>query len=139
MKIFFIILSVYKQWQINIIKNTIKSFEKNHVNDIKISKEEKDKRQKKARERYQNLSEEEKQKLLEFMRNYYLAHKKYIFSCFVGFFNFKAVEKKQKTKTRTIKNEFSYQVFQVSPWYIKKFKNVGNVCKTKTFLLWNIF
>ena len=86
MKIFFIILSIYKQWQINIIKNTIKSFEKNHVNDIKISKEEKDKRQKKARERYQNLSEEEKQKLLEFMRNYYLAHKKYIFSCFVGFF-----------------------------------------------------
>ena len=85
------------------------------MKDIKISKEEKDKRQKKTRERYQNLSEEEKQKLLEYMRNYYLAHKKYIFSCFVGFFNFKVVEKKQKTKTRTIKNEFSYQVFQVSP------------------------
>ena len=29
-----------------------------------------------ARERYQNLSEEPKQKLLEYMRNYYLAHKK---------------------------------------------------------------
>ena len=73
------------------------------MNDIKISKEEKDKRQKKARERYQNLSGEEKQKLLEFMRNYYLAHKKYIFSCFVGFFNFKAVEKKPKNKNKNNK------------------------------------
>ena len=31
---------------------------------------------KKTRERYQNLSEKQKQKLLEYMENYYLAHKK---------------------------------------------------------------
>ena len=29
-----------------------------------------------ARERYQNLSEEEKERKVEYMRNYYLAHKK---------------------------------------------------------------
>ena len=41
-----------------------------------LSEEEKDKRRKKFRERYQNLPEEQKQKLLEYMKNYYLAHKK---------------------------------------------------------------
>ena len=30
----------------------------------------------KHKERYQNLPEEQKHKLLEYMRNYYLAHKK---------------------------------------------------------------
>ena len=36
----------------------------------------KEKLQKEARERYQNLSEEEKQKKVEYMRTYHLAHKK---------------------------------------------------------------
>ena len=34
------------------------------------------KKAKKAQDRYQNLSEEKKQKKVEYMRNYYLAHKK---------------------------------------------------------------
>ena len=37
-------------------------------------KEKKDKKLKKVRDRYQNLSEEQKQKLLEYMKKYYLAH-----------------------------------------------------------------
>ena len=51
-----------------------------------LSEKEKDKRQKKARERYlkkkkaknssKNLSEENEKKLAEFSRNYYSAHKK---------------------------------------------------------------
>ena len=36
---------------------------------------------KEARGRYQSLSEEEKEKKVEYMRNYYLAHKKQILSC----------------------------------------------------------
>ena len=36
---------------------------------------------KEARGRYQSLSEEEKKKKVEYMRNYYLAHKKQILSC----------------------------------------------------------
>ena len=39
-------------------------------------KKNKEKLQKEAREKYQNLSEEEKQKKAEYMRNYYLANKK---------------------------------------------------------------
>ena len=35
----------------------------------------KEKLQKKVRERYQNLPEEQKQQLLEYMKNYYVAHK----------------------------------------------------------------
>ena len=37
------------------------------------------KRRKKAQDRYKNLSEEEKQEKAEYMRNYYVAHKKYFF------------------------------------------------------------
>ena len=59
----------------NIIKNTNKDSEKKHVND---------KRQGKVAERYQNLSEEQKQKLLEHMRNYYLLYK--LFICLIRFF-----------------------------------------------------
>ena len=39
-------------------------------------KKKKEKRQKKARDRYKNLSEEEKEKKVEYMRSYYLGHKK---------------------------------------------------------------
>ena len=42
-----------------------------------LSEEEKDKTAKKnVRDRYQNIPEEKKQKLLEYMKKYYLAHKK---------------------------------------------------------------
>ena len=48
------------------------------TDDIEISwedpREEKAERQKKLRERYQNLTEEQKQKLLEYMINYYTTH-----------------------------------------------------------------
>ena len=59
----------------NIIKNTKKDSEKKDVND---------KRKGKVAERYQNLSEEQKQKLLEHMRNYYLLYK--LFICLIRFF-----------------------------------------------------
>ena len=36
----------------------------------------KEKLRKESRERYQNLSEEDKEKKIEYIRNYYLAHKK---------------------------------------------------------------
>ena len=41
-----------------------------------LSKEEKERKRQYNRERNKNLSEEQKQKLVEYMRNYYLAHKK---------------------------------------------------------------
>ena len=41
-----------------------------------IFEEEKDKRPKKVQDRYQNLPVEQNQKLLEYMKKYYLAHKK---------------------------------------------------------------
>ena len=41
-----------------------------------LSEEEKDKRRKKVQDRHQNLPEEQRQKLLEYMKKYYLAHKK---------------------------------------------------------------
>ena len=44
-----------------------------------LSEEEKKKRQY-HRERNKNLSEEENGKKVEYMRNYYLAHKKYLLS-----------------------------------------------------------
>ena len=78
-----------------IIKNTKKNSGKKHVKDVKIFEDKKDKGQKKIRDRYQNLSaeekvkkrqyhhehsknlfEEQKQKQVEYMRNYYLAHRK---------------------------------------------------------------
>ena len=70
-----------------------------------LSEEEQDKRWKKAGGRYQNLSEEEKkekhqyhrernkilskeqkQKQVEYMKNYYLTHKKKLFSRLIRFF-----------------------------------------------------
>ena len=41
-----------------------------------LSEGEKEKRWKKAQDRHKNLSEEEKQKKVEYMRNYYLSHNK---------------------------------------------------------------
>ena len=50
--------------------------EKKHVKDIKIFlKKKKKKKRQYHRERNKNLSEEKKQKQVEYMRNYYLAHK----------------------------------------------------------------
>ena len=72
----------------------------------------KERHRKDARERYPNLSKEGKKakkgprkisksfwetrakKLLEYIRNYYLAHKIETFSCFVDLFNPKAIEEK---------------------------------------------
>ena len=62
---------------INIIKKTKNSFEKKQVKDTEIFlKKKKEKECQYHRDRNENLSEEEKQKKVEYMRNYYLAHKK---------------------------------------------------------------
>ena len=45
----------------------------------------KEKLQKEARERYQNLSEEQKQRQVEYMRHYYLTHKKQLLDHFIDF------------------------------------------------------
>ena len=74
-------------------QNKTKQKTKNKEKLQNLSEEEKDKKRKYAQERYQNFTEEEKekrcryyqeckQKLTEYRRNYYLAHKKYILSCF---------------------------------------------------------
>ena len=41
-----------------------------------LSEEEKDRWQKKVQNRYENLPEEQKQKLLEYINKYYFAHKR---------------------------------------------------------------
>ena len=41
-----------------------------------LSEEEKDKRREEVRDRYKNPSQEKKQKLREYMKKYFLAHKK---------------------------------------------------------------
>ena len=60
------------------IKNTKKDSEKKHAENIKVFLEKNKKKDENPppRERYQNLSEEQKHKLLEYMRYYYLAHKR---------------------------------------------------------------
>ena len=45
-----------------------------------LSEEEKEKKRQYHRERNKNLSEKQKQRQVEYMRNYYLAHKKELFS-----------------------------------------------------------
>ena len=47
-----------------------------------LSEEEKEKKRQYHRERNKNLSEKEKEKKVEYMRNYYLAHKNQLLSCF---------------------------------------------------------
>ena len=47
-----------------------------------LSEEEKDKRREKVRDRYQNIVKEQKYKLLEFIKKYYLAHMKSLFGHF---------------------------------------------------------
>ena len=42
----------------------------------KCCQKHKERLRKEAREKHQNLPEEQKQKLLEYMKNYYLPHKK---------------------------------------------------------------
>ena len=56
--------------------NSLKNTKRNSERCQNYFEEEKDERKKKFRERYQNLSEEQKQKLFEYMRNYYLAQEK---------------------------------------------------------------
>ena len=56
--------------------NSLKNTKRNSERCENYFEEEKDERKKKFRERYQNLSEEQKQKLFEYMRNYYLAQEK---------------------------------------------------------------
>ena len=53
----------------NIIKNKKKSSEKKHVKDIKIFLKKKKKKGEKSPKTYQNNFEEQKQNLLEYMRN----------------------------------------------------------------------
>ena len=50
-----------------------------------LSGEEKDKKRKKVWDRYQNLLKEQKQKLLVYMKKYYLAHKQQFLSWFMDF------------------------------------------------------
>ena len=73
--------------KITIIRKTKKSLENKHLKDIRMFLKKKKKKTKRAWERYQNLtkvgkekkrnknlSEEEKKKLAEDNRNYYLTH-----------------------------------------------------------------
>ena len=54
-----------------------KYYKKKTKNGTKILVTKKrEKRKKKSRDRYKNLSEEEKEEKFEYMRSYYLAHKK---------------------------------------------------------------
>ena len=70
---------------VNINKITKKSLEKKHVKYIKIFLKKK-KRRRKTQDSYQNFSEEEKQKKVDYMRNDYSAHKKEFLSCFLGLY-----------------------------------------------------
>ena len=57
-------------------QKTKKSSKKKHVKGTKIFLKKKKKKHRKPWDRYKNLSEEEKQKKVEYMRTYHLAHKK---------------------------------------------------------------
>ena len=142
---FFIIFSVYKKWQMNSLKNTKRNSERCQ----NYFEEEKDKRKKKFRERYQNLSEEQKQKLFEYMRNYYLAQEKQIFSCFVDFFNFKKIGTKKLNfliryfrkffLVMPYENFFEFFISWISPWNTGKFLKCRNFVGIKNLLLWKKF
>ena len=87
-------------------KHKEKLWKKAHKRCQNLSEEEKEKRHKKAWDRYQNLSEKDKEKSIniivniiriflkkkkekkvEYMKNYYLAHKKDLLSWFVDFWD----------------------------------------------------
>ena len=57
-------------------KKQKKKTSKRSTRNQNLSEEKKDKRWIKAWDRYKSLPEKEKQKKIEYMRNYYLAHKK---------------------------------------------------------------
>ena len=57
-------------------KHTERLRKEAHEKYQSLSEKEKDERPKNVWERYQNLSEEQKHKLLEYMKNYHIAHKK---------------------------------------------------------------
>ena len=57
-------------------KKQKKKTSKRSTRNQNLSEEKKDKRCRKAWDRYKSLPEKEKQKKVEYMRNYYLAHKK---------------------------------------------------------------
>ena len=63
---FFHIYECLKTYQLNIVKKIKKDFKRKPMKDIKIKKEEK---QQYGRECYKNLSEDEKQKLVEYRKN----------------------------------------------------------------------
>ena len=61
-KILYNFFSIYKKWQVNIAKKK-KDSEEKHAEDIKIFlKKKRIKRRKKVSERYENLTEKEKEK-----------------------------------------------------------------------------
>ena len=67
---------MFKIYQLNIVKKIKKGCKKRLVKDIKIFlKKKKEKRQQYGRERYENLSEDEKQTLVEYRKKYYRMRK----------------------------------------------------------------
>ena len=76
-----------------------KKCKKRPEKDIKILMKKKEKKNRQRQhERIKNLSKDQKQKLVEYMRNYYLVHKKLLFSCLTRsfFINLRTNEKKNK-------------------------------------------
>ena len=70
-----------------------------------FNEEEREKKRQYHRERIKNLSKDQKQKLVEYMRNYYLVHKKLLFSRLTRSFFI-------NLRTNGKKKEFSYQVLR---------------------------
>ena len=58
-----------------------------------LSKDEKEKKHQYHCKRNKNLCDEEKEKKVDYMRSYYLGHEKYLLSWFVDFWGLKAIEK----------------------------------------------
>ena len=73
-KIVTFFLRIWKNGKLS--RTQTKTWKKAHERYQNLSEEEKDKRQKMVRDRYKNLPKEKKQKLREYMKKYYLAHKK---------------------------------------------------------------
>ena len=128
-----------------------------------LSEEEKYKRRKKARERYQNfteeekekkrnknLSEEQKNKLAEYRRNYYLTHREQLLRDFVDFLK---ILGQQNTLNFLIRYFGNYYFFLVMLYekilnflfyglvikMLKNSKNVGNFCGDEKFFVIKFF
>ena len=59
----------------NIIKKVKKDYKKKLIKDIKVFLKKKKKKREDGRERYKNLVEDEKQKLVEYRKKYYRMRK----------------------------------------------------------------